>query len=492
MANDKLSRFFVKKPLQDVLSDTDDVGDVSKENTLKRQLGPVHLILLGIGVVIGAGLFSLTGKVAADHAGPAVTISYIFAGIACAFAGLCYAEFASMVPASGSAYTYSYVTLGQLLAWIIGWDLVLEYAVGAATVAVSWSAYFAKFCHSIGVNFPQELTAAPFKLPSDGADTVVGIFNLPAAVIVLAMSLLLVKGTKESATFNAFMVCVKVVIVLTIIGLGWAYMNPVNHLPLIPQNTGVFGKYGWSGVMQGAGVIFFAYVGFDAVSTAAQEAKNPQRDMPIGILGSLFFCTLLYILFSWVLTGLASYTTFSGLEKLAPVTIAISNMPEKYHWLSNLIVPAILAGFSSVIMVLLMGQSRVFYSMSKDGLLPKFFSDVHPKFHTPWKSNLLIGLIAAIAVGICPANLWGEMCSIGTLLAFVLVCFAVLILRKKQPNAPRVFKCPLVPIVPILGIVSCIALMIPLPHDTWIRLFVWMALGMIIYFGYSRKNSVLK
>jgi APA family basic amino acid/polyamine antiporter len=474
---------FAKKPLSEVLREVQHEDD-SSTPSLKRQLGPVHLILLGIGVVIGAGLFSLTGKVAAEAAGPAVTLSYIIGGIACALAGLCYAEFASMVPASGSAYTYSYVTLGQFFAWIIGWDLVLEYAVGAATVATAWSAYFIKLCQQLGIHFPQALAASPF-------DDNPGIVNLPAAFIILAMTALLIKGTKESVRFNAVMVVLKVIIVLTVVGLGWAYINPANHTPFIPANTGTFGEFGWSGIMRGAGLIFFAYIGFDAVSTAAQEARNPQRDMPIGILGSLFICTVLYIAFSWVLTGLASYTTFKGLDKLAPVATAISAMPQGFHWLNQLIVPAILCGFSSVIMVLLMGQSRVFFTMSRDGLLPSFFSDLHPKLRTPWKSNGSIGIVAALAVAILPGDLWGEMCSIGTLLAFVLVCIAVIVLRIKEPNAPRVFRCPAVPLVPILGALVCISMMVPLPGDTWIRLVVWMAIGFIIYFGYSRKHSRL-
>ena len=478
-----MNKLFAKKPLADVLAEVH-AGPGESTVALKRQLGPIHLILLGIGVVIGAGLFSLTGKVAAESAGPAVTLSYIIGGFACALAGLCYAEFASMVPASGSAYTYSYVTLGELFAWIIGWDLVLEYAVGAATVATAWSAYFMKLCHQIGFHFPHALAASPF-------DEHPGIMNLPAAFIILAMSALLIKGTKESAIFNAVMVVLKVIIVLTVVGLGWAYINPANHSPFIPANTGTFGEFGWSGIMRGAGLIFFAYIGFDAVSTAAQEARNPQRDMPIGILGSLLICTILYIAFSWVLTGLAHYSTFKGLEKLAPVATAISAMPAKFHWLNQLIVPAILCGFSSVIMVLLMGQSRVFFTMSRDGLLPRFFSDLHPRLQTPWKSNALIGGIAALAVAILPGELWGEMCSIGTLLAFVLVCVAVVVLRIKEPNAPRVFRCPWVPVIPILGALVCLSMMIPLPGDTWIRLVVWMALGFIIYFSYSRKHSRL-
>ena len=474
---------FARKPLADVLREIEP-GEGGHASSLKRQLGPIDLILLGIGVVIGAGLFSLTGKVAAEAAGPAVSISYIIGGIACSLAGLCYAEFASMVPASGSAYTYSYVTLGQIFAWIIGWDLVLEYAVGAATVATAWSAYFMKLCHQLGVAFPHSLAASPF-------DEHPGILNLPAAFIVLAMSALLIRGTKESAAFNAVMVAVKVVIVLTVVGLGWGFVNAANHTPFIPPNTGTFGEFGWSGIMRGAGLIFFAYIGFDAVSTAAQEARNPQRDMPIGILGSLFVCTVLYISFSWVLTGLANYTTFRGLDKLAPVATAISAMPEKFHWLNQLIVPAILAGFSSVIMVLLMGQSRVFLTMSRDGLLPPFFSEIHPRLHTPWKSNALIGVIAAVAVAILPGELWGEMCSIGTLLAFVLVCVAVIILRIKEPNAPRAFRCPGSPVVPALGALICLSMMIPLPADTWIRLVIWMLLGFVVYFGYSRKHSRL-
>lgn len=474
---------FAKKPLSAVLQEVD-TGGGEVAATLKRQLGPVHLILLGIGVVIGAGLFSLTGKVAAEAAGPAVTLSYIIGGTACALAGLCYAEFASMVPASGSAYTYSYVTLGQWFAWIIGWDLVLEYAVGAATVATAWSAYFSKLCHQIGLAFPHALAASPM-------DEVPGIINLPAAFIVLAMTALLIKGTRESAVFNAVMVVLKVVIVLVVVALGWGYINPANHTPFIPPNTGHFGEFGWSGVMRGAGLIFFAYIGFDAVSTAAQEARNPQRDMPVGILGSLLVCTVLYIAFSWVLTGLASHTTFKGLDKLAPVATAISAMPSQFHWLNQLVVPAILCGFSSVIMVLLMGQSRVFFSMSRDGLLPAFFSDVHPRLHTPWKSNGLIGVVAAAAVAFLPADIWGEMCSIGTLLAFVMVCVAVIVLRVREPGAKRAFRCPWVPLVPGLGVAVCLSMMVPLPMDTWIRLIVWMALGFVVYFGYSRRHSKL-
>ncbi len=371
---------FRKKPIEAIITEAY-AGDGDAAPILRRTLGVWQLTMLGIGVVIGAGLFSLTGKVAADNAGPAVVYSYMISGLACAFAGLCYAEFASSVPVAGSAYSYSYATMGELLAWIIGWDLVMEYAIGAGTVAVSWSAYFMKFCKQLGIDFPVQYALSPFdKEVLPNGEVIHGIANLPAAVIVVLMSLLLIRGTKESAWFNAVMVALKVTIVLLVVGLGWAYMNPANHSPMIPERISevVNGKtiyhFGWQGVLTGAGLIFFAYIGFDAVSTAAQEAKNPQRDLPIGILGSLFICTILYILFSWVIIGLAHYTEFTGVvDKLAPVATALSHMPEQFHWLQQLIVPAILCGFSSVIMVLLMGQSRVFITMSQDGLLPNCF-----------------------------------------------------------------------------------------------------------------------
>jgi APA family basic amino acid/polyamine antiporter len=488
-----------KKSIQAILVEAH-TGEGDAVPALKRTLGAWQLTMLGIGVVIGAGLFSLTGKVAADNAGPAVVFSYMISGLACAFAGLCYAEFASSVPVAGSAYSYSYATMGELMAWIIGWDLVMEYAIGAGTVAVSWSAYFVKFCHQLNIDFPVQFALSPFdtEVLANGQQ-IHGIANLPAAAIVVLMSLLLIRGTKESAWFNAAMVALKVTIVLLVIGIGWAYMNPANHSPMIPArvsevvNGTTIYHFGWQGVLTGAGLIFFAYIGFDAVSTAAQEAKNPQRDLPIGILGSLVICTILYILFSWVITGLAHYTEFRGVvDKLAPVATALSHLPAQFHWLQQLIVPAILCGFSSVIMVLLMGQSRVFITMSQDGLLPKLFSDIHPVRHTPWKSNVLFAVVVGSAVALLPGNAFGEMCSVGTLLAFVLVCIGVIVLRHTNPDLPRKFRCPLVPWVPALGALSCLLMMAFLPRDTWWRLLIWMAIGLTIYFSYSRKRSKLR
>lgn len=482
---------FRKKPITAIITEAS-TGEGDATPTLKRTLGPLQLITLGIGVVIGAGLFSLTGKVAADNAGPAVVFSFMISGLACAFAGLCYAEFSSTVPVAGSAYSYTYATMGELLAWIIGWDLVMEYAIGAGTVAVSWSAYFVTFCQNIGINYPVQFATSPFSTEKLADGTPIhGIVNLPAAAIVVLMSLLLIRGTKESAMFNAVMVTLKVTIVLLVIGLGWSYMNPANHTPMIPKNTGVLGSFGWSGILRGAGLIFFAYIGFDAVSTAAQEAKNPQRDLPIGILGSLFICTILYILFSWVITGLAKYTEFHGLDRYKPVVTALSHLPKQFLWLQQLIVPAILCGFSSVIMVLLMGQSRVFITMSQDGLLPKMFSDIHPVRHTPWKSNTLFAVLVGSAVAFLPGNLFGEMCSIGTLLAFVLVCAGVIVLRYTDPGLPRKFRCPWVPVVPAIGVLLCLGMMVFLDGDTWLRLIIWMAIGLTLYFTYGRKHSKL-
>lgn len=460
---------------------------------LKRTLSATNLVLLGIGAIIGAGLFSLTGLAAADHAGPAVTISFIIAAVGCAFAGLCYAEFASMLPIAGSAYTYSYATMGELMAWIIGWDLVLEYAVGAATVAISWSGYLVKFCKNLGVNLPLEYTMSPWAEATLADGTIIhGIINLPALLIVILVSIVLIRGTQESAFVNNIIVALKVAVILVFIILGFGYINSANYTPYIPENTGVFGSFGWSGIVRASGLIFFAFIGFDAVSTAAQEAKNPQRDMPIGILGSLVICTILYVLFSHVMTGVANYTAFKG--SAAPVAVAIDNMQSPFiqTYLYPAILLAILAGYTSVILVMLMGQSRVFFSMSKDGLLPPVFSEVHPKFKTPWKSNILFMVFVGLFAAFAPVTLVGEMTSIGTLLAFVLVCIGILILRKTQPNIPRAFKTPLVPLVPILGVLICGAQMVALPLDTWLRLVIWLALGFIIYFTYGIHNSRLQ
>jgi APA family basic amino acid/polyamine antiporter len=487
----KLADLFRTKSVLKLQHEFTEGSDAARPNALKRELGPVSLVLFGIGVVIGAGIFSVTGPAAANYAGPGIVLSFVLAGIACAFAGLCYAEFASMVPVAGSAYTYTYTTMGEFLAWIIGWDLALEYSVGAATVASSWSAYLIQFLSHFGVSFPMQLAASPFsvvgKLPDGTA--MHGIVDLPAMLVVLVMSCVLIRGIRESAVFNAIMVVVKLAIILAFVALGWNYMNPQNHVPFIPPNAGAFGEFGWSGVVRAAAVVFFAYIGFDAVSTAAQESKNPRRDMPIGILGSLVVCTALYCVFSYVLTGLANYKDFTGLNELAPVSVALAHTP--YAKFLPFVEVAILAGFTSVIMILLLGQSRVFYTMSKDGLLPAMFSEVHPKFRTPWKSNILFAIFVSLFAGLVPGSVIGEMCSIGTLLAFVFVCIAVIILRRTMPDAPRAFRVPFVPFFPVMGVLVCLLLMVALPYDTWLRLVIWLVIGMAIYFGYSRRNSRL-
>jgi APA family basic amino acid/polyamine antiporter len=478
---------FVRKPIKALLQESEETG----VHTLKRTLGAGGLVALGIGAIIGAGLFSITGMAAANHAGPAITISFVVAALGCLFAGLCYAEFASMIPVAGSAYTYSYATMGEFIAWIIGWDLVLEYAVGAATVGISWSRYLVRFLEGFDVHLPHSLTLGPW----DG-----GIINLPAVFIIVLMSLLLIKGTRESAFVNGFIVALKVAVVLIFIFLGWSYINMENYDPYIPDNNGTFGEFGFSGIIRAAAIVFFAYIGFDAVSTAAQEAKNPKRDMPWGILGSLLICTILYILFAHVMTGVTSYTTFVGKDGIAPVAVAIDHMGKPdasgvihadYPWLNRAIVVAILAGYSSVILVMLMGQSRVFFSMSKDGLIPKIFSKVNPKTQTPANNNLLFMLFVSLFAAFVPARVVGEMTSIGTLFAFILVCIGVWVMRRKMPELPRAFKTPMVPLVPILGIFTCLFMMVFLPMDTWIRLLVWMLIGMDIYLVYGAKHSRL-
>lgn len=478
---------FVKKTAEELLQEAENDGG----RGLKRVLGPFGLIALGVGVIIGAGLFSVTGIVAGAHTGPAIVISFALAAIACALAGLCYAEFASMIPVAGSAYTYSYFTMGELVAWIIGWDLVLEYTVAAVAISISWSKYFCIMMSDIGYALPTELTACP----AEG-----GAFNLPAAILVIILSLILMRGTSGSSKFNDLMVTLKISVVLAFIGIGFKYINTDNLTPFIPTNTGVFGEYGWSGILRGAAIVFFAYIGFDAVSTAAQETKNPRRNMPIGIMGSLIVCSVLYMVFSLVMTGVVNYKEYIGADSIAPAATAVAHMGEMgangtivpaFPWLNRGIILAILLGYASVVLVMMMGQSRVFYSMSKDGLLPPLFSHLHKRYHTPARSNLLFMVLISILAGIIPPSVAGEMTSIGTLFAFSLVCLGVIVVRRTQPNAPRGFKTPFVPWVPAAGLVCCIGMMLFLPAETWIRLVMWMLIGIDIYSFYGIKHSVI-
>lgn len=474
---------FRKKSLQALLGQTD------AAHTLKRTLDAKNLVALGIGAIIGAGLFVRTAAASAEAAGPAVTLSFIVAAIGCAFAGLCYAEFAAMIPIAGSAYTYAYATMGEFVAWTIGWALVLEYALGAATVAIAWSEYLNNL---LGGAIPYQWCHSPMEVSLDG---VRGIINAPALIVLLLITLILIKGTKESANLNAVIVFVKVGIVLLFIGLGWQFVNAANHTPfMIPAGTpgheGIF-RHGWGGVLGGAGIVFFAFIGFDAVSTAAQEAKKPERDMPIGILGSLVVCTVLYILFSYVLTGVANWTEFKTAGKEASVAYAIQKYMHGYEWLATLITVAILAGFSSVILVMLLGQSRVFFSMSNDGLLPRVFSDLHPEYRTPYKSNMLLFLFVGAFAAFIPGSMAGDLTSIGTLFAFVLVSAGIWIMRRTDPQVHRPFRTPLVPLVPLLGILICAGMIISLDHRTQLTALVWMLIGFVIYFTYSRASSRL-
>ena len=484
---------FIKMPISELMAESAD-----SEKGLKRTLTAGSLVALGIGAIIGAGLFVRTAAAVAQNAGPSVTLGFIVAAIGCALAGLCYAELSSSIPISGSAYTYTYATMGEFMAWIIGWDLVLEYAVGAATVGIAWSEYL----NNLLVNvfhfnpIPYQWCHSPFEHSIDGIN---GIMNLPAFGIIALLSLLLIKGTKESAFVNGLIVITKVSIVILIIVLGWGFINSANHTPYIPASStytdhqGIGHTYGGiMGILGAAGVVFFAFIGFDAVSTAAQETKNPKKAMPIGILGSLAICTVLYILFAHVLTGLAPVEFFRTTGKEASVAKAIETFMPGYSWLGKLVTVAILAGFSSVILVMLLGQSRVFFSMSRDGLVPKVFSDVHPKFKTPYKANLIFLVVVGAFAAFIPGDIVGDMTSIGTLFAFMLVCVAVIILRKTDPGMPRAFKTPLVPFVPILGIVVCGAMIFGLGWTNWARLGGWLLIGFFIYFGYSRYHSKLR
>ena len=503
-----MSKLFSTKPIAQLMNES------KTDQGLRKSLTALNLTTLGIGAVIGAGIFVLTGQAAAQYAGPAIVISFLISGFACLLAGLCYAEFASMIPISGSAYTYAYATMGEFVAWIIGWDLILEYLFAASTVAVGWAGYVVSFLNDFGIIIPAQFTAAwgtvLVDIPQVGwksmtpelaknlADSGItidslphlsAILNLPAMFVVAAITLLLLVGIRESAKFNNIMVIIKVFVILMFIGIGFMFVNKANWIPFIPKNTGVWGHYGWSGILRGAAVIFFAYIGFDAVSTAAQEAKNPQRDMPIGILGSLGISTLLYILVAIVLTGIVSFTFLNVAD---PIAVGVNAMGTELFWLRPIIKIAAIAGLSSVILVLLMGQPRIFYSMSKDGLLPPVFSKIHTRFRTPYASTLITGAAALILAGILPINILGELVSIGTLLAFAIVCVGIVILRVKRPDIKRSFKTPWVPFIPILGAGICVLQMLSLPWETWARLIIWMAMGFVIYFTYGIRKSKIR
>lgn len=485
---------FIRKPFPELNVRPSENG---QESQLKRVLGPVSLICMGVGAVVGAGLFSITGIVAANYAGSAIMLSFVIAAICCLFAGLCYAEFSSSIPTSGSAYTYSYLSMGEFVAWLIGWDLILEYCVAAITVSISWSRYLTFLLKEMGISLPTSLTACPY----EG-----GILNLPAMLIIFLISLLLIRGTRQSSNFNIFIVFLKIGIILLFVGLGWKFIRTENFHPFLPPNTGTFGSFGVSGILRGAAIVFFAFLGFDSVSTLAQETRNPRRNMPLGILCTLAVVLLLYLGFSYVMTGVANYRLFAGQDGIAPVAIAINQMGHAsadggivpaYPWLGKAILLAIIVGYCSVIMVTLLAQSRIFLSMSQDGLLPPLFGKIHPRFHTPAHSNLLLMLCAGGLAAFVPAEVAGEMTSIGTLFAFILVCFGVILRRKEEKSTPlpyndKTFRVPFVPLIPILGIVSCLVVMLCLPADTWIRLVIWMLVGLDIYAGYGIRHSHLE
>jgi len=485
---------FATKSIERIKAEAEESGD----RTLKRALGPINLVTLGIGAIIGTGIFVLTGQVAAMRTGPAIVISMVIAGIVSALAGLCYSEFASTVPIAGSAYTYGYATLGEFIAWIIGWDLILEYALGAATVAVGWSGYLVSILKDVGIQFPAALSAAPGTEVETAEGLVIAVFNLPAVLITAIVTTLLVIGIRESANVNSAIVIIKVAVIVMIIGFGGMFVNSANWHPFIPQNTGTLGEYGWSGIMRGAGLIFFAYIGFDAVSTAAQEAKHPQKDMPVGILGSLAICTVLYVVVSGIMVGLVPYQQLAG---PAPMAVAVDAAAQKavgtswgsiMSFMPFLVKLGAIMGLSSTMVVMMLGQPRIFYSMAKDGLLPGFASKVHPKFRTPYITTLITGFVVAVAAGFTPIMILGELVSIGTLLAFVIVSVGIIFLRYKAPDLHRPFKTPFVPVIPILSALVSLALMVFLTRATWERLIIWMVIGLVIYFAYGYRKSKLR
>jgi APA family basic amino acid/polyamine antiporter len=483
MIEGKKGSLFICKPIEDIHD------DLENGPRMKQVLGAWGLISLGLGCVIGAGIFVITGQAAASYAGPAIAISFVISAIACALAGLCYAEFAAAIPVSGSAYSYSYATLGEFLAWFIGWDLMLEYLFAASTVAVGWSGYVTSFLKDIGIHIPAALSSAPLAHTAEKGWHLTGaLLNFPAAFVVAICSLLLFRGIHESTRVNNLIVVVKLIVLFLLVAFGLAHVNLANWQPFIPPNTGTFGEYGWSGILRGSAVVFFAYVGFDAVSTAAQETKNPQRNMPIGIIGSLVISTLVYIAVALVITGIVPFKLLGVPD---PIAVAVNYAPA-LSWLRPIVKLGAIAGLTSVILVSLMGQTRVFFAMSRDGLLPPLFSHLHAKHHTPHVTTLVTGIVACLIAGLFPIDILGELVSIGTLLAFAIVCGSILVLRKTRPDMPRPFKTPWVPVVPILGMVAAIGQMVFLPLDTWFRLLIWMGLGMVIYFTYSIHHSKVR